>query len=156
MPELQDSIKSILNRAIRFEEDSFNLYNSALERAKKSETKQWLKELADWELTHKAKLEGLLSGDLNWAIRKSSREQVTDLKIADYLVAPALGDKSDFQDVLLVAMKREQAANDFYANMAALMEEGSLKDLFELLAKEEMKHKQTVEKYYEDVVYKEF
>ena len=153
---MESSVESILKRAVRFEEDSFNLYNSAIKTVKNPQTKEWLKELADWELGHKAKLEGLLKGDVEWAIRKSRREEVKDLKIGDYLVAPALGEKSDFQDVLLVSIKREQAAHDFYASMADLVEAGQAHDLFELLAKEELKHKQMVEKYYEEYVYKDF
>ena len=153
---MESNVESILKRAIRFEEDSYTLYNSALQTVKNAQTKEWLKELADWELGHKSKLEGLLSGDLSWAIRKSRREEVKDLKVGDYLVAPALGEKSDFQDVLLVAIKREQSAHDFYKSMADLVEEGQARDLFELLAKEELKHKQMVEKYYEEYVYKEF
>ena len=153
---MESNVESVLKRAIRFEEDSYNLYHSALQTVKNPQTKEWLRELADWELGHKAKLEGLLKGDLNWAIRKSRREEVKDLKVGDYLVAPALGEKSDFQDVLLVAIKREQSAHDFYASMAELVEEGQAHDLFELLAKEELKHKQMVEEYYEEYVYKEF
>ncbi len=156
MPDTKDAITNILNRAIRFEEDSFNLYNSAIDKIKNPQTKDWLKELADWELTHKAKLEGLLKGDLNWAVRKSKREEVADLKIGDYLVAAPLNEKSDFQDVLLVAMKREESARNFYAGMVELVEAGEAHDLFDLLAKEEAKHKQMVEKYYEEYVYKEF
>lgn len=157
MPEdLASSIESILKRAIRWEEDSYNLYHNALALAKNPQTREWLKELADWELTHKAKLEGLLKGDLNWAVRKSKREKVNDLKIGDYLVATPLNENSDFQDVLLVAMKREESAHDFYASMTELVEEGQARSLFELLAKEELKHKQLVEKYYEEYIYKEF
>lgn len=153
---MESSVESILKRALRFEEDSYNLYNSAIQMVKSPQTKEWLKELADWELGHKAKIEGLLKGDLNWAVRKSRREEVKDLKIGNYLVAPSLSEKSDFQDVLLVAIKREQSAHDFYASMADLVEEGQAHDVFDLLAKEELKHKQMVEKYYEEYVYKEF
>jgi|MTBAKSStandDraft_2_1061841.scaffolds.fasta_scaffold11429_2 rubrerythrin len=153
---MDSSIEAILKRAIRFEEDSHNLYASALEKVKNPQTKEWLQELADWELGHKAKLEGLLKGDLSWAIRKSKREDVADLKVGDYLVAPSLGEKSDFQDVLLVAIKREQSAHDFYNSMAGLVEEGQAKELFDLLAKEELKHKQMVEEYYEEYIYKDF
>ncbi len=153
---MESSVESILKRALRFEEDSYNLYNSAMQTVKNPQTKEWLKELADWELGHKAKIEGLLRGDLNWAIRKSRREEVKDLKIGDYLVAPTLSEKSDFQDVLLVAIKREQSAHEFYASMADLVEGGQAHEVFDLLAKEELKHKQMVEKYYEEYVYKEF
>ena len=120
MPDMQDSIKSILNRAIRFEEDSYNLYNSALEQVKNA---------ADQGVAEGA---GRLGADAQGQARGPAQgrpelghpqvaaaKQVADLKIGDYLVAAPLGEKSDFQDVLLVAMKREQAAHDFYASMAA-------------------------------------
>ncbi len=40
--------------------------------------------------------------------------------------------------------------------MAALVDPGPVKDLFEMLAKEEARHKQYVESIYEEDVYKEF
>jgi rubrerythrin len=58
--------------------------------------------------------------------------------------------------VLIFAIKREVATGAFYAQMAGLVDPGPEKDLFDLLAKEEGKHKKYVESIYEDVVYKEF
>jgi rubrerythrin len=40
--------------------------------------------------------------------------------------------------------------------MASLVDPGPAKDLFEMLAKEETKHKRYVESIYEEDVYKEF
>ncbi len=156
MTDINEAIESILERAIKIEEDSYNLYTGAREMVKSEHTRSWLDELAGYELEHKAKLEGLLVGDVERAIKESQREKVIDLKIGDYLVAQPLDTDSDFQDVLLVAIKREQATHDFYASMADLMDTGTIKNLFDLLAQEELKHKNNVETFYEEMVYQDF
>lgn len=149
-------IEDILQRAIKFEEDSYNLYTSASRMVESEHTRAWLDELAGYELEHKAKLQGLLAGELEWELEKSKAEKIADLQIGDYLVAAPLDERSTFQDVLLVAIKREQAAHDFYASMSDLVTESQVKSLFELLAQEELKHKRKVESYYEEMVYQDF
>jgi rubrerythrin len=151
-----EEVKEILKRAIKTEEDSYNLYTSASKQIKDPAVRAGLGDLAIQEKQHKAKLEALLAGKLVWAARLSQREKVKDLKIGDYLEEKPLTEKSSLQDVLIVAMKREQATGAFYTQMAGLVGPGPEKDLFELLAKEEVKHKKYVESIYEDVVYKQF
>lgn len=149
-----EEVKAILKRAIKMEEDSYALYTSAGKRIKDAAAKAGLEDLASQEKQHKAKLEALLAGKLSWAARFSGQEK--DLKIGEYFEAKPLSDESSMQDVLIVAAKREEATGAFYTQMAGLADPGPEKDLFELLAKEEIKHKRYVESVYENVVYKEF
>ena len=149
-------ILEVIERAIRFEEDSYKLYTSASRRVKDPGAKAGLAELAAEEKKHKAKLEGMLAGNLDWAISTGRKAKVKDLKIGDPLEAKPLTEQSTLQDVLAVAIKREQATGAFYAQMASLVEPGQARDLFELLSKEETKHKLYVESIYEEDVYKEF
>jgi len=151
-----EQVKDIIQQAIKTEEASYALYTSASERIKDPAAKAGLADLAEQEKGHKAKLEALLAGDLNWAVKLSRREEVRDLQIGEYLEAKPLTEGSDLQDVLIVAMKREEGTGAFYAQMAELLEPGPVKDLFEMLSKEEIKHKKYVESIYEDVVYREF
>jgi len=151
-----EAIKAIVERAIKFEEDSYNLYTSASRRVKDPGARVGLAELAEEEKKHKAKLEGMLAGDLGWAARAGRRGQIKDLKIGDPLEAKPITEHSSLQEVLAVAIKREEATGAFYSQMAALVEPGPTKDLFEMLAKEESRHKQYVESIYEEDVYKEF
>lgn len=153
---MADRVREIIQQAIKTEEASYALYTSASQRVKDPAAKAGLADLAEQEKQHKAKLEGLLAGDLDWAVRLSQREEVRDLQIGEFLEARPLTEESDLQDVLIVAMKREEATGAFYQQMAGLVEPGPVKDLFEMLAKEEVKHKEYVESIYEEVVYRDF
>ena len=149
-------IQEIIERAINLEEDSYSLYTHASQRVKDPGAKAGLGELAEEEKKHKAKLEEMLAGNLDRAISAGRRAKVKDLKIGDPLEAKPLTERSSLQDVLAVAIKREEATGAFYSQMASLVEPGQARDLFEMLSKEETKHKLYVESIYEEDVYKEF
>lgn len=149
-------VKEIIQRAIRFEEDSYNLYTSASRRVKDPGARAGLAELAGEEKKHKMKLEGMLQGNLDWAVSVGRKAKVKDLGIGGPLEAKPITEKSSLQEVLALAIKREEATGAFYAQMASLVEPGPEKALFEMLAKEETKHKRYVESIYEEDVYKEF
>ena len=151
-----EEMKGIIERAIKFEEDSYNLYTSASRRVKDPGARAGLAELAGEERKHKAKLEGMLAGNLDWAVSVGRRAKVKDLQIGGPLEAKPITEKSSLQEVLAVAIKREDATGGFYSQMASLVDSGPAKDLFTMLAKEETKHKRYVESIYEEDVYKEF
>lgn len=151
-----EEMKGIIERAIKFEEDSYKLYTSASRRVKDPGARAGLAELAGEEKKHKAKLEGMLKGNLDWAVRVGRRAKVKDLQIGGPLEARPISEQSSLQDVLAVAIKREEATGAFYSQMASLVDPGPAKDLFETLAREETKHKRYVESIYEEDVYKEF
>jgi rubrerythrin len=134
-----ETIDSILNRAIALEEEAYNLYSGAAQTALNDPIRDRLLELAQIELSHKARLQEVMTGNVRWAIRRSKAEP-----------------DADFQDVLLFAARRERAAHDFYAAMSELVEEPLHRSLFEMLATEELRHKYLVEKTYEEVVYQDF
>jgi rubrerythrin len=151
-----DTIESILTRAIALEEDAYNLYANAAAATKNDPIRDRLEELAQIELLHKTKLQEIMSGNVRWAIRRSKAEPVTDLRLSDHLVSGSLDPDADFQDVLLFAARRERAAYDFYVAMGELVAEPLHKSLFEMLATEELRHKNLLEKTYEEVVYQDF
>jgi rubrerythrin len=150
------SIEQTLRQAIQFEEDAYSFYLSAVDMAKLPHVKKTLKELADEEVKHKEKLQGLLEGNAEVIIAVQKREQIQDLKLAEYLVAPTLDENASFQDVLIVAMKREKSSYEFYSTMAKIAVEESAQNLFDFLAQEELVHKNKVETLYDQVVYKDF
>jgi len=151
----ETKVEEIIQQAIAREEDSYALYTKAKEMVGPSHVKDLLEDLAQAELGHKAKLEGLLKEDVEKAIAPDHREKVVDLKISDYLKPISLGQVAGIQDVLLLAMQNEKEARDFYAEMAQSTT-GTTKNLFEFLALEELKHKNKVETIYEEIVYQAF
>jgi rubrerythrin len=155
MPEEHTTVEGIIQRAIQVEEDAYNFYAGASEMVKLPHVKEMLSELAGEEVKHKEKLEELLAGDTAQIVAAKQSQKIQDLKLADYLVASPLNGDATIQDVLMAAMQREKNAHEFYKLMAGLASE-AVKNLFQFLAQEELKHKNKVEILYDDIVYQEF
>jgi rubrerythrin len=154
--ETTDSVEVIIKRAIVLEEESANLYLAAAAGTKNAPLRKRLEEMADQELDHKVKLQEVLAGNVRWAIRRSRAEAVPDLRLSDHLEAKPLDANADYQDVLLMAARREKAAHDFYVAMGEMVDDQLVKSIFEMLASEELRHKYEIEKTYEEVIYKAF
>jgi rubrerythrin len=150
-------LEEILRQAIRFEEESYALYTNAGKAAQMADAVTMLQTLAEQELAHKRKLQRLQEegvADLAPTIKTSEAQ---DIRLAEYLQIPsALDEEADLQDVLLVAMQREKSTREFYVGLAELTDDGPAKALFDLLAEEELQHKNWVESLYEKLVYQEF
>lgn len=157
MSEQKTFIEQIISQAIRFEENSQTFYTMAAGKVKDEAIKGVLLELAEQEVEHKRRLQQLLEGDVSRLIaEKQGDRPVQDLGLADYLVVQPLSEDATFQDVLIVAMKRELNSYTFYNSMAAIAADDQARQLFEFLAQEELKHKNRVESIYDEEVYKEF
>ncbi|MBE0664574.1 MAG: rubrerythrin, partial [Candidatus Aminicenantes bacterium] len=81
--------------------------------------------------------------------------RVTDLKIVDYLVDILPTPDMDYQEALIVAMRREKASFKFYNDLAAMAEDEPMRETFLDLAQEEAKHKLRLETWYEKEIYTE-
>lgn len=81
-----------------------------------------------------------------------SQERVADLKLSDYLVDMSATPDMDYQDALIVGMKREKAAFRLYQDLAAQVADQQVKLLFNALANEEAKHKLKLETMYDDLL----
>jgi rubrerythrin len=155
--DLQSTIlENIIQRAIKVEEASFALYNRVGKMVKNPGAKTVLDEIAAEEVKHKEKLVELLAGGVVENMGEITPQKVTDLKLAEYLVARPLEEDASIQDILLVAMQREKSTNEFYLFMSEMSETESAKSLFQFLAAEELAHKNKVETLYEDIIYQEF
>jgi rubrerythrin len=151
------AIEDILNTAIAGEVESYELYKNAVDLVGAEHIKAMLRELAQEELGHRVALERMLASpeELQWQVQELRAAPVQDYKIGDYLVAAPVGPDSTFQDVCIFASKKEQQSHELYSRMAA-QSQGEVRDLLEAMAKDELRHKNLVERWYEDVVYQEF
>ncbi len=144
-------VKEIIKQAAAEEEKAHKFYTNALKLVKDEPSRIWLKELAAEELKHK---EMLLKFDVS-KIKQFKPTKTHDLHITEYLVDKDISEVKDFQDVLIVAMKKEQKAYHFYVGMSKSADNADIKKLCKILAQEELKHKQKLEQYYDDIVFKE-
>jgi rubrerythrin len=151
------TIEEILQQAIQGEVESHKLYQNAIDLVQAEHIKAMLRELALEELGHKAALEKMLASpdQLRWQVSELRAAPIQDYKIGDHLVARPLGSQSTFQDVCIFASKKEQDSYELY-NRLAVQSDGEVRDLLEAMAKDELRHKNLVERWYEDVVYQEF
>ena len=78
-----------------------------------------------------------------------------DLKIGDYLTDVEPGPNLNYQEALIVAMKKEKASFKLYIDLAAITDNENLRSVFSLLAQEEAKHKLRFEIEYDDYVLSE-
>jgi len=60
-----------------------------------------------------------------------------------------LKNKIKLEEAWRLAMEREQQAKDFYAEMADMVEDSALKNLFAFLVEQEANHKRLLEEEYE-------
>ena len=143
------SVDDILDFAIAREQESHDWYMELAAKANTANMKQAFEQFAKEELGHKAKIEGVKTGKRI----VGSANKVMDLKMTDYLVADEPGDGDiDYQQALLLAMKKEKAAFKLYTDLAARVDDPGLADLFSSLAQEEAKHKLRFEVEYDDVI----
>ncbi|MFA6317566.1 MAG: ferritin family protein [Elusimicrobiota bacterium] len=135
-----------LKFAIDNEQKAVEFYTKLAARPHQPGVKEMLLQLAEEEKGHKAKLERVRSGE---KLLKPGAGLTRKLDLEDYVTAPESEDDLDFQDALLLAMKKEKAAFSFYMDVAGNMRDPSLKELFLSLASEEATHKLRFELEYD-------
>lgn len=142
------SVDEILDFAIGNEEQAAQFYNDLANTM----DRPWMKDIflgfAKEEIGHKKKLMDIKSGK-RFA---PSNQKVMDLKIGDYLVDVEPSEKLDYQQALVLAMKKEKKAFKFYTDLAATAGDEALEQIFLSLAQEEAKHKLRFELEYDDYI----
>ena len=146
-----NSMDEILTFAIEKEEKSAFFYKLLAAKAKNDHIKKALIEFANEEMGHKAKLEQIKAGKkIN-----PDKEKIQDLKISEILQEVIITEDIDYQQALTIAMKEEKAAYTLYMKLASLTDNQEQKDIFEMLAREEAKHKLRFELEYDDHIMQE-
>lgn len=141
----------IIEFAIEREREAVKFYRSLQQKVKFSAQVTMLKELEAMEEGHIKVLEELQKKGPGNVGEKT----VETLKIADYLVEKEPSDNMSFQDIVVIAMKREEKAEMLYNDLAGRMEGDERSAVLKRLAAEEAGHKLRFEKIYDEVVLKD-
>ncbi|HCX73602.1 MAG TPA: hypothetical protein DHM37_07785 [Candidatus Cloacimonas sp.] len=147
-----DKFNEIINFAVARERDAVEFYQDLQKKAKFKAQKEMLKELENMEKGHIITLNKLRKK--GFAI-VSEKKEVPDLKISNYIVNVATSENMTYQDILIVAMKREEASKNLYTDLAARLESREAQQVFQRLAQEEASHKLKFEKLYDEQVLKD-
>jgi len=146
MPDLSTA-DAILEFAIQEEEAASRFYADLAARTDRPWIKTALEDFAAEEQGHKARLTAVRGG----REMTTFRERIQDLQIGDYLVDLTPRPDMDYQEILVIAMKKEKAAFRMYSDFAARVTD-DLRQLFLSLAQEEAKHKLRFEVEYDQHV----
>lgn len=145
-----NSIEEALDFAIEQEIGARQFYLDLAAKARIPEMKKVFEDFAAEEKGHQGKLEGLKSqGSIS---SEASAAKVQDLGLADYMVDVEPQPNMDYQDALVLAMKKEKAAYRLYLDLASISLSKDMADTFLFLAQEEAKHKLRFEIEYDDIV----
>jgi len=147
----REEAQAVLELAIRKEQEAHQLYQQAAQTTTDRGVKALTTELAEEELNHIRVLKSL---ELD-RLQEHELSRIQTLGISDFLVDKPTLEGAALQDVLIFAMKREEKAHSFMASMAQAVEDSLTRKLLEILAQEELKHKDRLETFYEQVFLKE-
>jgi rubrerythrin len=112
-----------------------------------------MQELAQEELKHYQWIKNLK--DTGQASHDWHQQKLPDLKISEYLMDINITEGAGLQDVITVAIKREQSSVEFYININQMTENKAVRQLCEKLIQAERNHKAKLEIFYEGLFYQE-
>lgn len=145
------NVNEILDMAIAAEQEAYEFYTKLALQSKSDAMRIVFEQFAKEEEGHKLKISRIKeTGTYNLA-----NEKVTDLKIADYIVDIEVRPNMSYQEILVVAMKKEKAAFRLYMDLSEKAPNADMKNLFMLLAQEESRHKLRFELEYDEYVLRE-
>ena len=148
---METAFEKIISFAIEKEKEAAQLYEEMSGLARKPNAKAMFNELRAEEIKHRESLEGMTEE----SIPDLPLQEITDLKISDYLVEVDFKPDMDYQDILIVAMKREESAVKLYNDMAEKAQVPRLQKLLKFMSQEEARHKLRLETEYDENVLRE-
>jgi rubrerythrin len=142
------STEEILDFAIGEEQSASDFYTRLAQQVSSPSVRRMFMEFSEEELQHKSKLENIRMGSVEYL----PQEKVVDLGLEEVLVDVAPTDNMDYQDALILAMKKEKAAYRMYMRLATVASDPGIRDLLKGLASQEANHRLRFEIEYDEHV----
>lgn len=144
----QDKFNEVIDFATAREKEAVQFYLDLQSEVKFQAQKEMLKELENMERGHIV----ILNNIREKGMEKIEVKKVTDLHISDYITDVEPSENMTYQDVLIIAMKREETAKRLYTDMSQRFPGTELETLFKKLASEEAGHKLKFESLYDEYI----
>lgn len=140
----------VIDFAVEREKEAVQFYAGLKNSAKFDAHKKMLQELEDMEKEHILTLEKMRTKTSAININNV----VSDMKISDYMVTEQDIKPDSYPNILILAMKSEEASYLLYQNLAQRVagEDEEMSKLFKILASEEAAHKLKFERLYDEDV----
>jgi len=150
-----ENLEAIIDFAIEKEKEAADFYNTIskdeenFKGSKKMFTEFALEEHRHEKLLKDFKTEGITKG-----MEEYKFEWVSNIKRSDYLVDLEYTKGMAYNEILLLAMKREEKALKLYNDFLEQADTEEGKKIFKILCQEEAKHKLALETMYDDYMAK--
>lgn len=139
------SVEEILKFAVDKEREAIAFYEGLARKVENPVVKDAILGMADEERKHEKLLMNLTPERTQLARQPTQ----PDMKLSDYLVEGPVTKDMNYQELLIIAMKREEKAYALYSELELRASDDATRKVFTLLKGEELKHKTRLEKEYE-------
>lgn len=143
-----NSTEEILEFAIGEEQSAADFYSALAGQVNSPSVRKMFIEFSEEELQHKNKLENIKLGSVEYL----PQDKVINLGLEEVLVDVAPTDNMDYQDALILAMKKEKAAYQMYMRLATAASDPQIAELLKGLASQEANHRLRFEIEYDEHV----
>lgn len=144
------NLTDIIDFAIAREIEAEEFYRSVAKQESFSGKKEMFLEYAVEEKKHQTLLENLKSGKLGKDLEDYKFQWITDIKRSNYIHEVEYHTGMAYQEILMLACKREEKALALYNDLQTKAETDDAKKVFKILCQEEAKHKLALETMLDD------
>jgi rubrerythrin len=145
------SVGEVLKTGIEREIESQRMYADLGARVVSQASRYAFSVLQNDEKHHQEILENYLKGGFTEGAL--DLRHVVDYRIVENLDQPGITQDMELPAVFLLAASKEKMSHDFYAGLAGLHPDGTIRQLLLKLASEELGHKQKMEAMYSEVAF---
>ncbi|MBA3028955.1 MAG: ferritin family protein [Proteobacteria bacterium] len=145
-----EDMKAIIDFAIEKEKEAADFYEGVSKEESMLGAREMLREFAQEERKHQALLERMLTKGISESLSDYKFQWIKDIKRSNYVADMEYEKGMGFNEILLVAMKREEKALELYNTLQVKAENQDQKDIFKMLCQEEAKHKLALETLFDD------
>ena len=146
-----EDLEAIIDFAIEKEREAAAFYEQiSKDEEDFSGSKQMFAEFAAEEQKHEKILQNFKTEGISKSLEEYPLKWITDIKRSDYLVDLSYEQGMPYNEILLLAMKREEKALALYNEMQDRADTDDSKKVFKILCQEEAKHKLALESMYDD------
>jgi rubrerythrin len=149
-----DSLEAIVDFAIEKEKEAFEFYSELAKKEAFSGSKDLFTDFAREERKHQNLLQDFRTKGLTQAMKDYKLKWIKDIKRSDYVVDLEYHKGMAYNEILMLAMKREEKSLKLYNDFLKQTTTPDGQKLFKMLCQEEAKHKLALETMYDDYMAK--
>ena len=145
-----ENLGAIVDFAIEKEIEAAEFYTDLSKEETFSGSARMFEEFSQEERKHQKMLEDFKTQGVAASIEDYQFKWITDIKRSDYVVDFKYQKGMAYNEILMIAIKREEKALNLYNQFQEQADTETGKNLFKILCQEEAKHKLALETMYDD------